>query len=61
MPTTKNNQRELKQERELNEIIEIARLARSVKEIVKPSEDKTRPIIASKDYGQDIKVIHYSH
>ena len=45
---------------ELNEIIEISRLSRMVRESVKTYEDKTRPIIDSKNFGEEIKILHYA-
>ena len=52
---------ELKNDKELQEIIEITKISKASKETIQQYEDKTRPIITSKDYGQEVKVMNYSH
>ena len=61
MNTKKDKKEETKIDTTIQEIIEIARLAKSVRETVDQVEDKTRPIIASKNYGDEIKILHYTH
>ncbi|MFH0991237.1 MAG: hypothetical protein V1799_14610 [bacterium] len=61
MTTNMNKIEELKNDHELQEIVKIAQLSKISKEITKPYEDKTRPIIATKDYGQEVKIMNYSN
>lgn len=43
------------------EIIEIVRLTKSSREAAQHYEDKTRPIISSKNYGEEVKILQYTH
>lgn len=52
---------ETKVDSTINEILEIVRIAKSVRGTTEPYEDKTRPIIASKNYGEEVKILHYTH
>ena len=61
MTTNKSKIEELKNDREIQEIVKIARLSNISKEISQPYEDKTRPIIATKDYGQEVKIMNYTN
>ena len=52
---------ELRNDKEIQEIIEIARLSKASKEASHPFDDKTRPIISTKDYGQEVKIMNFNY
>jgi len=61
MPEEGNKIEELKNDAEIQEIVEIARLSKASKEFAQPYEDKTQPIIATKDYGQEVKIVNFTY
>lgn len=61
MNQSKKKIEELKEDQSLKEIIEITRLSKHTREIAQLYEDKTRPIINSKRFVEDIKVVQFTH
>lgn len=55
-----NKIQEMKEDKSLKEIIEIVRIAKETQESAQNLEDKTRPIIDMKNYGDEVKILHYT-
>lgn len=51
--------KELEADTALKEIIEIVRIAKETEECAQHLEDKNRPIIDMKNYGDEVKILHY--
>ena len=60
MNSTENIIEQLKQDKALKEIIEIVRIAKETQESAQIAEDKTRPILDMKNYGDEVKILHYT-
>jgi hypothetical protein len=59
MNPTENKIIELKEDKSIKEIIEIVRIAKEAEESVQHLEDKNRPIIDMKNYGDEVQILQY--
>lgn len=60
MNPAENKITESKEDKSLREIIEIVRIVKETQESAQNLEDKTRPIIDMKNYGDEVKILHYA-
>ena len=61
MPEEGAKLEELKNDAEIKEIVEIVRLSKASKEFSQSYEDKTRPIVTAKDYGDEVKIVNFTY
>ena len=61
MPDQEAKIKELKNDAEIQEIVEIVRLSKASREFSQSYEDKTRPIVTTKDYGQEVKIVNFTY